>query len=573
MKRLSLISFAQCAALFAASAAYMLLSATAHAQFDPVSGSYIDECSTQQLVSPGPDGFADVEDTACISGGVGSPSSNPPYIESYVEVYDNYYELDGQPELAAQVQIYGPSGLVYDSGYSYFSSSAYESGSIIPTLSEWYWVNLNITVEWPGQYYNEWNVGGSAEVTPPPTGIQGIIYPKYVVIGVTYAPPGIQSNVQYGSTTSVGSTSTYSSSFSQGYSTSVSTTFGITIPKGVPDAGGGLSLTASSSQSLTQSQNSGTTNTTNKSTSLLFETYGYPTTNPYNGTESPALANDYDTIQVWLNPELIFTATPANGSSPATIQWNGYAYDPYDFDGYDVASIPVGCLNGDFLTGAFATDHPHWCDQAQSDLNRGWVVNEPYQQVSPTTSTAVTAAGCAPQTTESPSICPMTQEAYNILGADPLAYIPGGSGYSGFSVSPLPDTTADGRFTLISGANNPNPVQYQPGQTQTYNATQMNTYSQSNGGSHSFDQKVTVSATSSSTFLSIFNSSKTFSSGDEMTQTNTWLNTLTTTQTDSNAFSITASTAPNYLDGMYAPGEFLAYQDNLYGTFLIYPKW
>jgi hypothetical protein len=403
---------------------------------------------------------------------------------------------------------------------------------------------------------------GSAVVTAngcTPAGFLGIVYAKYVVVGVTYAPPGVSSDVQYAGTTSVGSTSTYTSSFTEGYSVGVTTTLGINIPSGTPTPAGGVTLSIGEENTLTQGQNSSTTDTTSKATSVSFQTAGYPTTFSPEGTQAPALPDDYDTIQVWLNPELILNATPASGSNPATIQWNGYAFDPYDQAGPDIASIQVGCLNGHFTTA--------WCATQQGVLNRSWVVKEPIHQMSPTTSATVTAAGCAPQTAESPSICPNTQDAYNILAADPLAYDPAGKAYTLFNFQPLPITTSDGRFTQISGTNDPNPVQYVPGETESYNVTQMNTKVQSNGGSQKYEEKITISATVNSGFFNIFNKSTTYTNTDDFTQTNTWLNTLTTTQTVADAFTIKASNPPNYV-----PGEFIAYQDNLYGTFVLVPS-
>jgi hypothetical protein len=404
--------------------------------------------------------------------------------------------------------------------------------------------------------------GGQGSAVAAPScvqGVQGLLFPKYVVVGVTYAPPGASSDVQYTGTTSVGSTSTYSDSFTEGFSIGVSTTWGIDIPSGTPTPNGGVTLTIGEDNTLTQTQNGSSADTTSKSTSVSYTTAGYPTTNPPNGTLAPSLPNDYDTIQVWLNPELIFTATAASGSNPATIQWNGYAYDPYDMDLPDVASIQVGCLNGDFTTV--------WCSTQQGVLNRSWVTTEPVQQMSPTTSAVVTASGCASQTAESPSICPNTQDAFNILAADPMAYNPGGSPYTLFNSQPLPITTSDGRFTQISGNNDPNPVQYVPGNSESYNVTQMNTQTESNGGSQKYEEKITISAKVNSGFWNIFNESTTYTNTDDFTQTTTWLNSLTTTQTVADAFTIKGSNPPDYV-----AGEFIAYQDNLYGTFVLVPS-
>lgn len=82
------------------------------------------------------------------------------------------------------------------------------------------------SADYDGNYYNgnadtgEWTV---TVAPPPPPPVQGLLYPKYVVVGVTYAPPGPSSYVQYTGTTSIGSTTTISSSFANdaGFSVSV----------------------------------------------------------------------------------------------------------------------------------------------------------------------------------------------------------------------------------------------------------------------------------------------------------------------------------------------------------------
>jgi hypothetical protein len=185
--------------------------------------------------------------------------------------------------------------------------------------------------------------------------------------------------------------------------------------------------------------------------------------------------------------------------------------------------------------------------------------------MSPTTSATTTASGCSPQTTDSPSICPNTQDAYNILAADPLAYNPGATPYTLLDSSPLPTTTSDGRYTQF--AYPPNPVDYEPGQSLGYNVTQMDTQTESNGGSSQVNEKISVSEKISGGFFDLFKSSITFTQSDTMIWTSTWLNSLTTTQTVQDAFTIKGSNPPNYV-----PGEFIAYQDNQLGTFMFYPS-
>jgi hypothetical protein len=407
-------------------------------------------------------------------------------------------------------------------------------------------------------------------IAAAPTGVQGLLYPKYVVVGVTYAPPGINSTVQYTGTTAVGTTTTKGSSFSNdvGFGVSIQNSFDI-IPAGATVATGNVTLTTSQSTDYTQASNTSSTVTLSKSTAVAYTTSGYPTTYPITSGAAPntnpaALTasstinpHDWDVIQVWLNAEQAFTAFPATSTTPVTFQYNGYAYDPTDLAGPDVYPVQVGCLNGDFTVA--------YCATQQGVLNRAWVLNETYPEMSPTTSATTTASGCSPQTTDSPSICPNTQDAYNILAADPLAYNPGATPYTLLDSSPLPTTTSDGRYTQF--AYPPNPVDYEPGQSLGYNVTQMDTQTESNGGSSQVNEKISVSEKISGGFFDLFKSSITFTQSDTMIWTSTWLNSLTTTQTVQDAFTIKGSNPPNYV-----PGEFIAYQDNQLGTFMFYPS-
>jgi hypothetical protein len=413
------------------------------------------------------------------------------------------------------------------------------------------------SADYSGNYANGTVYTGdiTVPVNAAPVGVRGLVYPKFLVVGVTYAPPGASSDVQYTNTTSVGTTTTYSSSFSNDVGFSIKTTQNIGIPAGKTLASGGITLTYTESTDYTQTQNSSTSVTINKSTSIADTTNGFPTTNSPNGPVEPAVPHDYDVILVWMNPELVFTSYyyPSAPTTPVSIQWNGYAYDPNDLAGPDVYPIQVGCLNGHFTTA--------FCSTQQGVLNRAWVTGEK----APQTGAAVTAAGCSPQTSNSPSICPNTQDAYNILAADPLAYNPGGKTYTLLNSSPLPTTTSDGRFTQYPYP--PNPVDYEAGQTEQYTATQMDTQTQSSGGSTQLKEAISVSEEVQTGFLNLFNSSTTYTESETITQTNTWLNSLTTTTTITDAFKISGSNPPNYV-----PGEFIVYQDNQMGTFMFYPS-
>jgi hypothetical protein len=171
-------------------------------------------------------------------------------------------------------------------------------------------------------------------------GTQGFINPKYVVVGVTYAPPGSSSYVQYTGTNSVGNTTTISSSFSNdvGFSVSVQNTVGI---QGWGPTG---TVNGTSSTDYTQGSSNSTTTTLSKLTSLSYKTSG-------TGNAFSPMDSDYDMIWLWLNPVVLLTYTPATSGTTAGIQWNGYGYDTNDPSGTqqpDVYPVLAGYLNGDF---------------------------------------------------------------------------------------------------------------------------------------------------------------------------------------------------------------------------------
>ena len=166
----------------------------------------------------------------------------------------------------------------------------------------------------------------------------GYINPKYVVVGVTYAPPGPQSNVTYAGTTSVGNTTTIANSFSSDVGLSVS------VSAGISAWGTGGKITGTESTDYTQGSNDQYTTTISKSTTIAHYTTG-------TGDAFSPVNSDYDIIWLWLNPVVLLTYTPANGSNPTSMQWNGYGYDPSDPSGRyqpDVYPVAVGWLNGDF---------------------------------------------------------------------------------------------------------------------------------------------------------------------------------------------------------------------------------
>jgi hypothetical protein len=383
----------------------------------------------------------------------------------------------------------------------------------------------------------------SAEVYSGPVPVTGFINPKYIVVGVTYAPPGSSSSVTYTNTTSVGDTTTISSSFTNdvGFSVSVSTSVGIPDGKIV---NGGYTLVTTESTDYTQGSNSADTTTISKASTIAYTTPGTPTFSPVN--------SDYDYIWLWVNPEILFYYFPTE--KPVTLVSNGYAFDGTDpasgepppngpyIGGPDVIEVQVGCLDGDFscpstlvLTNGVVTS---------GALARSWAAGE-----------YTWPAGEGPGLTSA--------DIAAILTFDPL--VPSND-YT--LLNSLPSTTSDGRFTKEPYP--PNPVQYPVGAgIEMFNTVQMDTQSVASGTTKMVKQAFGVSESFGGGFANLFDSTITLGQADTLTWTYSYLNTLTTTTTMTNALSVKGP--PDPPPTYSGPIEFIAYQDNIFGTFIFAP--
>ena len=370
--------------------------------------------------------------------------------------------------------------------------------------------------------------------------ITGYVNPKYVIVGVTYAPPGPSSNVTYSSSTLVGNTTATTDSYTQGTNLTVSVTGGIGAwTTGVGNDGGfGVKITGTESTDYSQTTGSSNSVTISKQTSVAETTNG-------TGKAFAPVNHDYDTIWLWLNPLMIYTVDPNNA---ATLVWNGYGYDNHDLPGMDVVGILVGWLNGHFGSNP----------SINAILARSWVTtNEPG---------LIWPAGEGPGLTKT--------DISQILQSDPFT-----SGTYSLP-SPLPATSADGRFTQIPFP--PNPITYSQagignggGITTKYDIVNTNTSIVGKNASHSFMQAFGVEAVfSGGVFLGHF--SVDVKTTQTLTWKHTWENLLTTTNTLTKSLSVTGpgcpQTSPPCVPVYTGPGEFIVYQDNLYGTFMFYPK-
>ncbi len=399
----------------------------------------------------------------------------------------------------------------------------------------------------------------SLETYAPPT-IQGWVNPKYVVIGVAYAPPGSESSVSYENSITQGNTTTISDSFSGSNGVSVSIGGSFAVP-GISFVNSRVQYTASSSSTYTQGSMSSNAVTLTKQAS--FKEYPKPVIYDFNPVD-----HRYDIIWLWLNPLLRFTVDP---SVPDALVWNGYGFDPNDYPGQDLYPVIVG-----ELTGNLPMDQ-----STATELSRLW------------------AQGQIWPTGQGPGIT--TDEMRSIALADPFVscyydnttlsytscYYPQYNTAGNNFGPPPPENSMDGRFTLVNLPPPPNvtppppptalpPVPYGQGLPGTnYIASTTNTDVATQQSNHSFEQTFGIDINFTAKVNFLFFSTK-LTIDTKYTQSLTWTHSfqeaLTNTTENTSSFTIVPPPCGISSCNTYAgPGEFLVYQDNLYGTFMFYP--
>lgn len=367
-------------------------------------------------------------------------------------------------------------------------------------------------------------------------GVFGYVGPKYIVVGVSYAPPGPTSFVQYSTSASFGTTTSLSNSFTSSTSVDVSTTVGGSI--------GGFfkgSLTISGSASATQSRTSSTTTTV--SVQNLFTTLLFGIQDAFHPID-----HDYDLVWLWLNPVMLFTVHPAPPSLPSAVTLNGYGYDVADQPAMDIWPIEVGYLNGHF--------GPLLSEDAVM-LSRSWAATQVYPP------------GHGPGLT--------SDDFADILRSDPFAT----PGYT-VTLDPAatPVTTRDGRFTIsgVTSGGAQGFVYRQPAPgSMPLTQTLTNTYTNETtlGRSSTYESQVGfgIESSVSADFVVKFSASlklsqtftRTHQAGSSVTNTAQQIDTLSITGPPCG--SATAPCVPVYT----GPSEFDVYQDNIFGAFMFNP--
>jgi len=384
-------------------------------------------------------------------------------------------------------------------------------------------------------------------------GTFGYINPKYVVADVLYAPPGSKSSAVYTSSTTVSNTTSLTNTFTSSTTVTDSTTTLAGAPNPDPSKvfmwlNGSIMSTYSTTETQ-QSQNSASQTLSRTTTNGLSV--------PGPQSDYIGLDHDYDIIEVWINPVLLFTVYNTGIAGETQIVWWGYGSSGLDTTApIDIWPIQVGCLNGDFPQ----TDSA--CATPLNKFQRPWAANENWP------------SGQGPGLTQS--------DLNNILAADPWGKCtpndPIGSTacptYSaGFLLTnfSLSDQTQVPYTQPLPGGQ---PGAYSHGvsttNSQTQGSTTTVTYSQTWG--YEIDQ-------SGSGFLSAFSSKLSFA------QTLTWSYAYSTSLTVSGTKSGTANvTSPacvgNPCNPSYPPAAptfgnataFDIFIDSRFGTFAFLPS-
>ncbi|HET9283813.1 MAG TPA: hypothetical protein VFR24_17810 [Candidatus Angelobacter sp.] len=372
--------------------------------------------------------------------------------------------------------------------------------------------------------------------TPTPTPVTGFVGPKYVVLAVTYAPPGSGSSVVYSNSnllgTSIALTNTFTSTTTQ--NTMVGGGIKINLVIFTINIGG----SSTSSNQFTQEADT-------SSSVEVKETTTLSTTIPGPSSSAVGLNHDVDIIWVWLNPLMNFTVNSSN-----SLTWTGFSSDGRDPAGsgeMDIIGISVAYLNGHQAMPANIADV----------LARRWSPRIPCDSTDPF---------CGADGTEDPGL--NANDLAAILQADPFANpnyvinIPSGS-----------NCTADGRFCRTTNQT----LQYVPppagGQpvTQSYSMMHQTTDTAGQSASDSrqvgFGSDLNASANppqgSTDLFTISFNAD--LKKSKTLTTTNKW--SATSTDQVGQTAMVTVK-GPASTDNYTGPVEFEVFQDNIYGTFM-----
>lgn len=368
--------------------------------------------------------------------------------------------------------------------------------------------------------------------------VPGFINPKFIVVGVTYAPPGSASFVDYTKSILFGTRIEVDHTFKNAVNLTVSVKNSDTI-KGFSLVGG-VTVTGESSTTWTQGSSDGKTidieKTTTKSDSQ-----------PGPADSFIGLDHDLDLVWVWLNPVVPLTVAPNNDCSLACpVIWGGVGFDPADQPDLDVVPIPVGILNGDIPLSS--------APDIATRILRSWASGQAFP---PGQGPALTGPGPGTdfdtivrfdpfwECTQTPANCPTVDSTRFALSDNtPLVY----------------------QQAVVGG---------QP-LTQTITLDNKNTTINSSGTTSEFSHEFSMEADFKSSVFGV-GVEAAVKTSDTITTTTDTKTDITNTNTSTALASITGPTCTvptgqNFCSPEYhGPDQFLAYLDDKFGTFMFFP--
>ncbi len=351
---------------------------------------------------------------------------------------------------------------------------------------------------------------------------EGLVDLKYLVVGITYAPPGSKSTVTYGSSSTLTSSSTVSAMTATTASLTLTETakVGISIG-GVADAGGKNSFSATTSYGYdsTSSTMSVVANTAQNSIIVAGPT-----------SSGIGVDHDYDIIYIWLNPQIDLSFPQLEYP---TVNWSGLSYqgcdtthvtdcDPNNVGNPDIVGIPVLCLKDPYLS-PYCTQWQTFTDRAWDTSGKGGLTLTDYQ---------------------------------TILSKDPFIANP--------NYNPANDTS--GLVTQAVGyLDYPIPAPGEGSQTYTGGVSTQTTNTVSQTIQRQYGVSFTIDTQLSGTFITGF------SQDIKATFGNTWTQTDVTSNATANQSAASYQiTSPAATDNYAGPIAFDVWHDNYYGSFIFY---
>lgn len=379
------------------------------------------------------------------------------------------------------------------------------------------------------------------------TAQQAYINPKYIVLGVTYAPPGSQSFVQYGDTETLGSSTMLGNMFTKGTGIKIAVSSTLKGSEPAPDMGGTFGV----SDTTTNTFSTNFTDETDTSSSIAISSQsGWVNKVPGPANSYAGVDHDYDVIWLWLNP-LLNIEVVAGPTTNLTL--TGYGFDADDVEEMDIYGVYLGWLTGKLqVPGPGGSDLTPlmrtWAGLAMNGQN--WPAGQSPSLVDPTDYAAIAASD--PFSNPNYTVTVPTSPAGNL-------------------------TSSDGRFTLTGNQ----PVMFQqPGPggqpiTQIISDSTTTTQTQGHGAK--------VSTTIGYSWENKFTGTLPFASWTEdvtLTDTLAFVNQWSVTNSQANMLSATGSvTGPpcvvvaSQCSPVYSgPTQYEVFQDNVYNTFMFYPK-